>query len=205
MEFFRFSDFGAFSDSVVSEIFATNPHTIALAGGSLSRIFPDISKSLLPHSEIFPSDERGVPLKNEHSNSGKIHHFFEKSGAHIYNFDFPDGNKISTDFEKKQFDIAVLGVGPDGHFASVFPGNPEIFASEKIVEKTNAPDSFSIRNRITFCPKILFNAKKVIFVLMGSEKAKIFQELQNPTRSYEDFPAHFFQKHPNCSVFWSEK
>ncbi len=203
MKFFSFSDFGVFSESVLTEIFSDNPKFLALAGGSLEKLYPAISRQISPFVHIFPADERAVPLTDGHSNGGKIHRIFSESGVRISDFDFPDFVKITKEAEGIFFDVAVLGIGSDGHFASIFPENPDIFDSSKILQETKAPANFSIFHRASFCPQFFAKSRKIIFVLLGKEKGEIFSELQNPTKTMIHFPAHFFQNHPQTFVFWT--
>jgi 6-phosphogluconolactonase len=68
------------------------------------------------------------------------------------------------------FDVLILGIGPDGHCASLFPGRPEVSASAHVVGVTDAPKPPPMR--ISLGMTTLRHADRVLFVAAGSEKAE---------------------------------
>jgi 6-phosphogluconolactonase len=67
------------------------------------------------------------------------------------------------------FDVLMLGIGPDGHCASLFPGRPEIRATANVVGVTDAPKPPPMR--ISLSLGTLRRAAHVLFVASGEEKA----------------------------------
>jgi 6-phosphogluconolactonase len=101
-------------------------------------------------------------------------------------FELPDG-------ELPHFDVIQLGLGPDAHTASLFPGEPLIdnrdgIAAAVYVEKIP-------QWRITLLPGVLLGARHTVFLVAGDDKAEavrsVFQEPYDPKR----FPAQVVSRH----------
>jgi 6-phosphogluconolactonase len=71
-----------------------------------------------------------------------------------------------------RFDLALLGVGPDGHCASLFPGDPALEASEPIV-RVESPGLPPYHPRLTFTYPVLNGAHATAFLVAGQEKREI--------------------------------
>lgn len=81
-----------------------------------------------------------------------------------------------------QFSLVILGVGEDGHVASIFPDNLESFNSHEITEIVQHP--ISGQTRITLTGKTINAAKEIIMLCTGSSKKEIIKEIiekQDPT------------------------
>ncbi len=76
-----------------------------------------------------------------------------------------------------RLDLILLGMGPDGHTASLFPGHPEVVnPSEKLVAAvTNSPKPPPLR--LTFTYKLINAAKNVIFLVAGADKAEMVKSV----------------------------
>ena len=73
------------------------------------------------------------------------------------------------------FDIVLLGAGNDGHTSSIFPGQEHLLTSSEVYEATYNPNSGQSRIALTGQP--IINAEKVIFLIMGKEKADVVSEI----------------------------
>ncbi len=86
-----------------------------------------------------------------------------------------------------QFDMIMLGLGEDGHTASIFPNQMNLLLSSKICDIAIHPITEQIR--ITLTGRILNNAKLIVFVVTG--KSKIVNKILNMKKEVEKFPANF--------------
>jgi len=85
------------------------------------------------------------------------------------------------------FDIILLGLGEDGHTASIFPNQIELFSSDNFAEIAVHPDSK--QKRITLTGKVINNAENVFFLVTGSGKAEVVGEILNEKGNYKSYPA----------------
>ncbi|MGN6361793.1 MAG: 6-phosphogluconolactonase [Thermomicrobiales bacterium] len=86
-----------------------------------------------------------------------------------------------------RFDLIHLGLGPEGHTASLFPGSPALHEQTRLVaapfvEKLNA-------YRSTLTPPVLNAAREVQFLVAGSEKAAIVREILHAPHNPDELPA----------------
>jgi len=84
------------------------------------------------------------------------------------------------------FDLILLGIGEDGHTASIFPDQMKLFHSEKLCEVGIHPETRNLR--ITMTGKVINNAKHVYFLVTGKEKSVILAKLFNKNER-EQYPA----------------
>jgi 6-phosphogluconolactonase len=87
------------------------------------------------------------------------------------------------------FDIIFLGLGEDGHTASVFPGNEKLFRSDSICVATIHPATGN--KRITFTGRVINNARQIIFVVTGRNKAEIVRKIIDRKDIEKHFPASY--------------
>ncbi len=80
------------------------------------------------------------------------------------------------------FDLIHLGLGPDGHTASIFPGQESLLTSEKWCEVGIHPESK--QNRITLTGKVINQAQNVHFIVSGESKASVVKEILEETKEY---------------------
>jgi 6-phosphogluconolactonase len=97
-----------------------------------------------------------------------------------------------------KFDIVFLGLGDDGHTASIFPGNTSLFNATNFCEAIKHPQSN--QSRITITGPVINNADVVIFLVTGKGKANIAARLLNNDGEME-LPASFV-KPASGNLFW---
>ena len=149
------------------------------------------------------SDERIVSKYNKLSNSYHFRKNFlnqikSNSISRLLFGEFYDGkgpikniqlqiiNKIR---ELNKPDIAILGLGEDGHTASLFPGKPDLFSQKKILTIVNRNQEKFSRVSLTF--DYLMKAKRLLFLICGQSKAKALRECLYGQNNHLDYPANY--------------
>ncbi len=165
---------------------------IAISGGQTPKAFYEA----IPNSDLFEFyqlDERYVPKTDPDSNFQIQKHF-----KNLHQFDtslsIEDSlKKYANEISDIIFDLAILGIGPDGHIASLFPHSPALHTDQLTAHTTT--DHFAVRDRLTITlPKIL-SSKKILILLKN--KPSVLEELKNRTKSPDEFPAHYIFSQTN--------
>jgi 6-phosphogluconolactonase len=166
--------------------------TVALSGGkTYSSLFPFWIK-LKPdctNTSFFPVDERIVPFDDPGSNWGTtFKNFLQLIGNARDKDNFMTSPEMYRKilFQKFQqdvpvFDVIFLGVGDDGHTASLFPNTDDCKDLSSPVLQTRSPKPPF--NRITLSIKVLMRAKTLITVIRGIEKKNIVKKLEQADTS----------------------
>ena len=193
--------------------------TVALSGGSTPKsLYSVLARSALPWDKIFFfwSDERHVPPDHPDSNYRMAKEaLLSKVPVPPENIfrvraEEKDANVVAKDYEEAlklffrlkpgefpRFDLILLGLGPDGHTASLFPNTAALNETKRLVV-ANWVEKFKT-NRITFTYPVLNYAACVIFLVSGGDKSEIVREvLENPGA---DLPSQ--KVHPaNGRLLW---
>ena len=147
------------------------PVTITVPGGSTP--FP-IFERLLEHDldfsrlVVWPNDDRIVPEDHSASNTGKLRALFQPAGAEVVTLTVMEA--------VPRFDLAWLGMGADGHIASLFPNtDPRLDEDRQIIRLT--PDPLPPEapfDRISLTLPALLDSAQVAFVIRGTDKRAVF-------------------------------
>jgi 6-phosphogluconolactonase len=137
-------------------------------------------------TEIWFSDERCVPPDHEHSNFRMADEaFLQKIDARAVHR--MEGERGPEDGAREyqdqleavfgpgvvpQFDLILLGLGPDAHLASLFPNNPELGIKDKTVAGVEQPGMAPLVPRVTLTFPVLNAGAKVVFLVSGEAKAE---------------------------------
>jgi 6-phosphogluconolactonase len=97
------------------------------------------------------------------------------------------------------FDLILLGMGDDGHTASIFPGQLDIFKETKSCVASRHP--LSGQNRITLTGKVLNNANRIFFLVTGENKARRISGIMNNDEEAKQYPAYHIEPE-NGSLIW---
>ena len=193
--------------------------TVALSGGSTPKsLYSVLARSALPWDKIFFfwSDERHVPPDHPESNYRMAKEaLLSKVPVPPENIfrvraEEKDANVVARDYEEAlrsffglrpgefpRFDLILLGLGPDGHTASLFP-NTAALNETKLLVVANWVEKFKA-NRITFTYPVLNNAACVIFLVSGADKADMVRTVLEDGRA--DLPSQ--RVHPvNGRLLW---
>ena len=199
-----------------------HPFTMALSGGSTPRLLFSVLGDLYTSSvawdkvHFFWVDERCVPPEDHESNFGMTYEVLLSKikipRENIHRMKGEDDPAIEAERYSKEindfsvrraglpfFDIMLLGLGEDGHTASIFPGNEKLFQTEKTCTTVVHPSTG--QTRITLTGKIINNAASVIFLVTGKNKAMIVNNIIEKHKNKKQFPASFV-KPSDGRVFW---
>lgn len=162
---------------------------IVLPGGRTPALCLELlSQKLLPWESVhwYPGDERCLPVGHSQRNDTMIKlTLFAQQPQAIKNFHSIPGelgpqkgakNYIKVLEPIDKFDIVVLGMGEDGHTASLFPGNAALNDGASVVPVFNAPKPPA--ERISIGLTWLANATECIVLATGSSKCKALQRIQ---------------------------
>jgi 6-phosphogluconolactonase len=98
---------------------------------------------------------------------------------------------VKKQFEKtgalSGFDLVMLGLGDDGHTASIFPGNSSIINSTKLFEVAENPYTSQIRISATF--KLINQSSNIAFIVTGNSKAEMTSRIINKKKGWNILPA----------------
>ena len=170
--------------------------SLALSGGSSPvRLYELLAEEEIDWTmvNIFLVDERKVPLSHPHSNFKMI------KKALLSGIDIPESNifplktamesvsECAAEYDERikkafrveypVFDLIVLGVGPDGHTASLFPGEDYSVKQDGIFISTIAPSQFDVPERLTMTLSLINNANRRMFVISGRGKSEMIQRV----------------------------
>lgn len=163
--------------------------TIAISGGSSPL---PIYKKLIDYKIewnrvlFFLVDERCVSISDPESNYRNINNiFFKKINAVSFSM-IEDGislKQCADNYERKilesvqkvknlpSFDLVILGMGLDGHTASLFPNTKALNEKEALIVLNDIPQLNT--QRITMTYPLLMNSKKIVMIIKGKEKKKV--------------------------------
>lgn len=146
---------------------SAGPVAVTVPGGSTP--FP-IIEILLEHKlpwerlVVWPNDDRVVPEHHEASNTGNLRALFEPAGAEVA--------ALSVMEQVPHFALTWLGMGADGHVASLFPStDPRADDPRSLVRLT--PDPLPPEapfDRISLTIPALLDSEELVFVIRGDEK-----------------------------------
>ncbi|WP_340199368.1 6-phosphogluconolactonase [Ascidiimonas sp. W6] len=183
---------------------------IALSGGSTPKVIFDVLASDFADKinwkkvHLYWGDERCVPPTDEDSNyKMTVNHLLSKIDIPEENIHRIEGENIPQMeayrygelLQEKlpnangipQFDLIILGIGEDGHTASIFPHEINIWDSYEYCDVASHPKSG--QKRITITGQVINNAKAVAFLATGFHKANKVKAILKKEEGSEQYPA----------------
>lgn len=159
--------------------------TLALSGGSTpGPVYEELGTSDLAESipwsqlQIYFADERAVPADHPESNYRLVKDTLLRAHPEVLGqmfrmpADAPDRDQAARRYGRRlpdPIDVVVLGMGPDGHTASLFPGSPALDEEEERVVAVTAPKPPP--DRMTITPPVIRGARSIVMIAAGAEKA----------------------------------
>lgn len=202
-----------------------NRFTVALSGGSTPKSLysllaaaPYAGQIPWQRVHLFWGDERHVPPDDQESNYHMVHETLlshidiPAENVHRVRAELPDAADVARDYadalrgffalqpdQWPRFDLVLLGLGPDGHTASLFPGTDALHNTADLVA---APWVEKLHtHRITMTAPVLNNAATVAFLVGGGEKASVLREVIAGPCQPDKLPAQLIAP-ANGTLIW---
>ncbi len=173
-----------------AEVLAAATGHVTLTGGSTPKAAYERAAGMREDwsgVDFWFTDERCVPPEHEHSNFGMadrallsraegatVHRMRGELGPH-------DGatayeNELA-EFGPAALDVMILGVGPDAHICSLFPGHDELGERERRVVGVETPGMAPLVPRITLTLPVVNSTGQIYFLVTGEDKAEAMQRV----------------------------
>jgi 6-phosphogluconolactonase len=192
--------------------------TIALSGGSTPKpLYEALATQSLPWEKIhiFWGDERYVPATHSDSNqlmarqawldkipipAGNIHPMNSTAGDPIQDAQLHEA-ELQQFFQTQPgeipvFDLILLGMGDDGHTASLFPHTEALTVRDRLVTVGNKDG----QPRLTFTVPLINHARCVVFVVAGASKRPALKEIFAIEADEMNYPSRLIQ--PQGELLW---
>ena len=125
-------------------------------------------EAMIAHVPIPPGNVHGIPVKDT---AAEAAHEYEVTLKAFY------GSEHLDDRARPLFDVVLLGMGPDGHTASLFPGKPALHETHRWVVEVPEPGLTPFVPRVTLTYKALHSAKSSAFVTAGADKTAMMRRV----------------------------
>jgi 6-phosphogluconolactonase len=199
---------------------------VALSGGSTPKQMGGILarepyRSRIPWErlQIFWGDERWVPLASPESNAGEAMRGFldlvpmPRANIHPWHTEVEDPREAAEAYETRlreifsdpsgipRFDLVLLGMGDDGHTASLFPGTRALSAVEPLAVANFVPKFDAVR--LTLTAPVLNNGREILFLVGGPGKADMVETVLDGPENPIELPAQMIRPaQPDGQLRW---
>jgi 6-phosphogluconolactonase len=202
-----------FAETARQSVAARDRFTVALAGGSTPRALYELlaGEAYAPRipwgeTHVFWGDERCVPPASNESNYGMAHEAMlarvpvpAEQIHRLRGEDEPE--QAARDYEKilgatfdespPRFDLILLGMGADGHTASLFPDSAALGETERLIA---APYITGLKaHRLTMTPRLINAARSVTFLVAGEAKAASLSAVLEGESDPRRYPAQLVE------------
>lgn len=201
---------------------------VAFSGGTTAQSFfkalfdRNLPPELIASTRFFVSDERVVSLSSNDSNAGNLWRilllplsvsrqcFFPMydgtQGPEVSARTYEHNLKVLLPLSEDNipiFDLIYLGIGENGHTASIFPHSllmADIDQNENLVAASG--EVLENFERITFMPKLILSARNICVMAPGAQKIKVIDEILHGPINTKEYPAQLIlrSKHPSMTL-----
>ena len=197
--------------------------SVALAGGNTPRLLyqrlsSDYGKRIpWEKIDLFWGDERFVAPDDPQSNYRMARESLIDSIAipsenvHPVRTDLPSADQAASSYETlmrslfsspwPRFDLVLLGLGGDGHTASLFPGSAALEESERWVTSSESP--IAPKDRITFTLPVLNHSARIYFLVSGADKARALSRILEASEA-NGLPAYRVRPMDGTVTWWAD-
>ena len=172
----------------VATILAAAAGHVALTGGSTPKAAYQRTADMREDwsgVDFWFTDERCVPPDHEHSNFGMADKAWlsRARGATVHRMRGELGPEDGAtayenelgEFGPAAFDLMLLGLGPDAHIASLFPGDDALGERERRAVGVETPGMAPLVSRITLTLPVVSSSAQIVFLVTGEDKAEAVQ------------------------------
>lgn len=193
------ADGAAVADYIAAIVKKPGPCRLAVPGGKTPiPVFSILSKRSLPWGTValMLTDDRIVPKSHSASNQGKLADAFDATAAHV--LPLKQGEAVEP------FDLVWLGMGADGHIASLFPKMDCDEVDLPAIVKTT-PDPLPIEapfERLSLNMAALTSTKEIMLVVRGCDKKRVLEKAMS---GQSNLPIAQLIRTATCpiTIFWS--
>ena len=228
----RFEDLDALSHAAADElamlvraaVVDRGTCSVALSGGStpkrLFELFAQAGRDALPweHIDLWWGDERTVPPDHADSNYRMTREALIDplglAASHVHRIagELPDPEAAARSYSRElvtalgsppTFDVVLLGMGPDGHTASLFPGSPALAETSRwvVANPVTSPLVHGTTTRITLTAPAINAARHVRFLVAGADKAASLAQVLEGPHDPERYPSQLIAPHDGDLVW----
>ena len=191
--------------------------SVALAGGgtpaTIYRVLgrpPRAQEIEWDKTQIFFGDERFVSADDVRSNFRMVDETFlgqvkiPAENVHRFNISLGSPEACAQDYEAQilaavpvnesgapVFDLLLLGLGGDGHTVSIFPNSELLQGPTGAVRAVKAPDG---EWRVTITPEVILAARRILFIVGGSQKAVVVKRALEGVENVGETPAQLYRR-----------
>ena len=200
-----------FRDIAKKAIFGSGTCTVALSGGSTPKSLYALMATpqwrdqvQWKHVHLFWGDERCVPITHPDSNYAMVERellskiAIPPENVHRFPVELTEPAAIAAQYEGDlkeffgtngvpRFDLIFLGLGENGHTASLFPHCPALKETKHLVVADYVEEVKA--HRLTMTAPLINAARQIMFLVSGSAKAQVVKEVLNGPRRPEELPA----------------
>jgi len=174
--------------------------TVALSGGSTPRaLYPELRDLPWGQLEFFFGDERAVSPEDPESNyrmaKETLFGAHPETRVHRMEADRADLDGAARDYGRllpEALDVLLLGMGPDGHTASLFPGSPALDERERKVVAVVGPKPPP--RRLTITPPVIQAAREIFILVRGPDKAPALRRAREGPWNPKETPAQLARR-----------
>jgi len=199
--------------------------SLALAGGNtprtLYRLLSSQLRDQIPWTKVhvFWGDERYVPIGDPHSNYRMARESLLDAvpcpigNVHPMPTDLADSDVAARVYEKTlrtyfsqgrpRFDLVLLGLGKEGHTASLFPGSPALEETKRWVVAVKAAAEPSLRLTLTL--PVFTHSANVYFLVTGSNKAQALHHVLAGAPDPKNYPASGVRLASGTVIWWVDQ
>ncbi len=212
-QIFEFQDTSTFGNTIIDRIVASysarsenTQFRIGMSGGSVLWVLESFREKIwhTDKIEIYQIDERFVPEDHPDSNARAIREKIAGSNMQFFPFPVLDTPEKSAEaytklLEDITLDVSIIGCGPDGHTASIFPHDPHMDTDD--ITYSTTTEVFAVKDRMTMSFFFIKRSTHIFLLLEWAKKREIFEKITDPLSDYREYPARKVLDMNQASIF----